>query len=276
VLSSGWETEEGLAWSPRGNEVLFSAAQAGLQRRIYAVDLEGHLRVSYSAPGGVTLEDIAPDGRLLMTRDEQRAGMMAATPGSTRERDLSWLDWSLPVDLSPDGSQVVFDEQGEQGGPTYTVAIRDLQGSAPVPLGEGMAGGFSPDGKWVAATIDYAQLMLLPTGAGTARKIDAGGIQQYVHPVLWMPDGKQLVFPAHEAGREVRCYVQSVDGGKPRAVTPEGVSGCQPSPDGRRIAARDMASSEVRLYSLDGAEPLPVRGLMPGENFSWTPDPKFM
>jgi DNA-binding winged helix-turn-helix (wHTH) protein/Tol biopolymer transport system component len=280
VLSPGWESEEGLAWSPRGNEVMFSATQAGLQRRIYAVDMLGNVRVSYSAPGGVTLEDIAPDGRLLLTRDEQRAGIMASTTGSNsaqgsmRERDLSWLDWSLPVDLSRDGSQVVFDEQG---GPSYTVAVRDLQGSAPVPLGEGMAGGFSPDGKWVAATIDYTQIVLLPTGAGTARKIDAGGIQEYSHPVLWLPDGKQLVFPGREAGHESRCYVQSVDGGKPRALTPEGVTWCRPSPDGKWIAARDIASNEVRLYPLEGSTPpRTVPGMMPGESFTWTSDPNFL
>jgi eukaryotic-like serine/threonine-protein kinase len=276
VLSTGWESEEGLAWSPRGNEVFFSATEAGLQRRIYAVDMLGSLHVSYSAPGGVTLEDIAPDGRLLLTRDEQRAGIMASTPGATRERDLSWLDWSLPIDLSRDGSQVVFDEQGEQGGPTYTVAVRDLQGSPPVPLGEGMAGGFSPDGKWVAATVNYSQLVLLPTGAGTARRMDAGGIQQYLHPVLWMPDGKQLVFPGHEAGHEVRCFVQNIDGGKPRAVTPEGVTSCHPSPDGKWIAARDITSNEGRLYPVDGGAPRAIAGLMPGENFSWTSDPNVM
>ena len=82
TLSTGWESEEGLAWSPRGNEVWFSATQAGLQRRIYAVDLQGNLRLSFRAPGGVTLEDIAPDGRLLLTRDEHRAGIMGSTPGS--------------------------------------------------------------------------------------------------------------------------------------------------------------------------------------------------
>ncbi len=276
VLSTGWESEEGLAWSPRGNEVLFSATEAGLQRQIYAVDLQGHLRLSFSAPGGVTLEDIAPDGRLLLTRDEQRAGIMALTPGASRERDLSWLDWSLPVDLSPDGSQVVFDEQGEQGGPTYTVAVRDLRGSPPVPLGEGMAGGFSPDGKWVAATVNYAQLVLLPTGAGASRRIDAGGIQQYGHPILWLRDGRQLVFPGKLPGHETQCFVQNIDGGKPRPVTPEGVTWCHPSPDGRWIAARDIASSQGRLYPVAGGEPRPIPGLLSGENFAWTSDPNFM
>ncbi len=276
ILSTGWESEEGLAWSPRGNEVWFSATEAGLQRRVYAVDLQGNLRLSFRAPGGVTLEDIAPDGRLLLTRDEQRAGIMALTPGATQERDLSWLDWSLPVDLSADGNEMVFDEQGEQGGPTYTVAVRDLHGSAPVPLGGGMAGGFSPDRKWVAATINYGQLVLLPTGAGTSRRMDPGGIQQYGHPILWLPDGKQLVFSGELTGHETQCFVQNVDAGKPRAVSPEGVTRCLPSPDGKWIAARDMAANQGRLYPLNGGEPRPVPGLLPGENFAWTSDPNFM
>jgi Tol biopolymer transport system component len=276
ILSTGWESEEGLAWSPKGNEVWFSATDVGLQRRIYAVDLAGHLRLTFRAPGGVTLQDIAPDGRLLLTRDEHRAGIMALAPGATRERDLSWLDWSLPTDLSPDGNKVLFDEEGEQAGPSYTVAVRDMQGSPPVPLGEGMAGGFSPDGKWVASTIDYTQIVLLPTGAGTARRLDRGDIQQYGHPVRWLPDGKQIIFPGSQAGHQARCFVQNIDGGKPRPVTPEGVNWCQISPDGKWIAAEHFGGKDYRLYPADGGEPLPIPGMLPGENFAWTADPNFV
>jgi DNA-binding winged helix-turn-helix (wHTH) protein/Tol biopolymer transport system component len=276
ILSTGWESEEGLAWSPKGNEVLFSATESGLQRRVYAVDLQGNLRLSFRALGGVTLEDIAPDGRLLLTRDEQRAGIMGLAPGAMRELDLSWLDWSLPTDLSPDGNQTAFDEQGEEGGPTYTVAVRDLRGSPPVPLGEGMSGGFSPDGKWVAATINYTQIVLLPTGAGASRRIDSGGVQQYGHPVLWMPDGKQLVFSGKLPGHETQCFVQNIDGGKPRAVTPEGVTWCNPSPDGKWISALDIAGKLGRLYPSDGGESRAIQGLLPGENFAWTNDPKYL
>ena len=157
-------------------------------------------------------------------------------PDATRERDLSWLDWSLPVDISRDGNTLLFDEQGEEGGPTYTVAERDMRGSPPVPLGEGMAGDFSPDGKWAITTVAYTQLELLPTGAGTIRRLERDGIQQYRHMIHWMPDGKQVLFSGNEAGHAVRCYVQNIDGGKPRPVTPEGVSMCQVSPDGKLIA----------------------------------------
>jgi eukaryotic-like serine/threonine-protein kinase len=276
VLSAGWECEEGLAWSPSGKEVWFSATHAGLQLQIYAVDLSGHLRLAFRALGGVTLQDISPDGRVLMTRDEHRAGIMGEGRGGTSEQDLSWLDWSLPVDISRDGKMLLFDEQGEQSGPNYMVAMRDMTGSPPVALGEGMAGDFSPDGKWAAASISYTQLVLLPTGAGTVRRIDRGDIQQYGFQIHWMPDGKQLLFTGNQAGRAARCFVQSIDGGSPRAVTPEGIKYCEISPDGRLIAASDTKMGQAQLYPMNGGAPRPIPGLLPEEAVQWTSDPHYL
>ena len=273
VLSTGWESEEGLAWAAKGREVWFSAARAGLERQIYAVDLSGHLRPAFHALGGVTLQDIAPDGRVLMTRDEQRAGIMGEAPGANKEIDLSWLDWSLPVDISRDGETLLFDEQGEQSGPDYTVATRGMDGSPPVALGEGMAGGLSPDGKWAAATLSYSQLVLLPTGAGTARRLERGSIQRYGHPIRWMPNGNELIFSANQAGHAARCFVQSINGGQPHPVTPEGVDSCRVSPDGKFILAAAMDASGAHLYPLAGGAPRPIPGLQAGEGVSWTADP---
>jgi DNA-binding winged helix-turn-helix (wHTH) protein/Tol biopolymer transport system component len=276
ALSAGWESEEGLAWSPDGTEVWFSAAQAGLDRRIFAVDMAGHQRLVYRGPGGITLQDIAADGRVLLTRDDQKTGIMGLARGAKKERDLSWLDWSLPSSLSADGNTLLFDEQGEQSGPNYTVATRDMQGSPPVPLGEGMSGDLSPDGKWAAATVSYSQLVLLPTGAGTLKRIDRADIQQYGHEVHWLPDGKQIVFSANQAGHDGRCFIQNVDGGKPRPVTPEGVSVCKLSPDGKLIAGAGIAAENPQFYPMDGSPPKPIPGLMPRESYSWTSDPRYL
>jgi DNA-binding winged helix-turn-helix (wHTH) protein/Tol biopolymer transport system component len=272
-LSGGWESAEGLAWASGGKEIWFSAARSGLQRRIYAVDLKGDTKLRYSAPGGVTLEDIAPDGRVLLTRDEPRAGFMSKAPADTQEKNLSWLDWSLPSDVSADGKWVLFDEEGEQGGPNYTVAIRDTAGSPPVPLGEGMSGGFSPDGKWAASTVNYNQIVLLPTGAGTAKRVSRQGIEQYGHPVQWLADGKRLMFSGREPGHASRCYVQAIDGGKPRALTPEGYNYCKVSPDGRWVAARDLSDNPAQLFPVDGGEPQEIAGLLAHENLTWSSDP---
>ncbi len=276
VLSSGWESEEGLAWSPDGKEVWFSATRAGLQRQIYAVDLAGHLRLAFRALGGVTVQDISPDGRVLMTRDEQRAGIMGEARGETKERDLSWQDWSLPADISRDGKMLLFDEQGEQTGPNYAVTMRDLTGSPPVALGEGMAGDFSPDGKWAAASVSYTQLVLLPTGAGTVGRIERDDIERYGHEIHWLPNGKQILFSGNQAGHATRCFVQSVDGGRPRPITPEGVSHCRVSPDGKLVAAGNADMSGVKLYAIDGGTPRPIPGLQVGESFAWTSDPNFL
>ncbi len=276
VLSTGWESEEGLAWSKDGTEVWFSATQAGLERRIYAVDLTGRQRLAYQALGGVTLQDIAPDGRVLLTRDENRAGMIGSAPGASKEQDLSWLDWSLPVDLSRDGNMLLFDEQGEQSGPTYTVAMRSMHGAPPIPLGEGMAGDLSPDGKWAASVVSYSQILLLPTGAGTVRRIDKDGIERYGHQIHWLPDSRQIVFPGNLPGHAPRCFIQNIDGGKPRPVTPEGIRICAVSPDGQLVIGKGLKSGLAQFYPMDGGPPRAIPGLLPGDMFAWSSDPHIL
>ena len=87
--------------------------------------------------GNLTLQDISREGRLLVTRDTSRTEMLALAPGETKERDLTWLDWSLPSGISPDGGVVLFSESGEGGGAGYSVYIRKTDGSPAVRLGEG-------------------------------------------------------------------------------------------------------------------------------------------
>jgi hypothetical protein len=57
------------------------------------------------------------------------------------------------------------------------------------------------------------------------------------------PDGKRIVFIGSEPSRGIRYYVQNLDHGPPRAITPENVafSGHDPvtiSPDGRFVAVK--------------------------------------
>jgi eukaryotic-like serine/threonine-protein kinase len=276
VVSAAWGSVEGLASSADGTEIWFSAAEAGTERHIYAVDLSGRQRLIFRSPGGVTLQDIASDGRVLLTRDEQRVGMMALAPGATTEKEVSWRDWSVPTDISGDGNTILFDEQGVESGPTYTVVVRDTRGSPPIPLGPGMAGSLSPDGKWASAIVSNAHLLLLPTGAGTAQQIDQSDIQQYWYGANRMPDAKPIVFSANRPGHAVQCFAQDVDGGKPRALTPEGVKFCKISPDGKLAAGNGLASGGGWLYPIEGGQPRPIPGSQTGESFAWTSDPRWL
>ena len=63
----------------------------------------------------------------------------------------------------------------------------------------------------------------------------------------WFPDGKKLVFVGAEPGHANRSWRQDLDGGKPVAITPEGVTGIRISPDGRTLAAVDTATPDLAL-----------------------------
>ena len=75
-----------------------------------------------------------------------------------------------------------------------------------------------------------------------------------------MPDGKQILFNGSEPGHRSRIYLRGVDGGKPRAVTPEGYTGTLVAPDGKWVVAAGP-DRKTYLYPLSGGEPTVVAGL---------------
>ena len=277
TLSDNWLSEWGLAWSPDGREVWFTATKVGNARALYAVSLSGRERLILRAPGALTLHDVGRDGRVLLTRETWRLGISALPPGMTQERDLSWFDWSLLRDLSADGRTILFDETGEAGGTTYGVYLRKTDGSSAVRLGDGVAMALSPDGKWALAIVrtQPPQLVMLPTGPGEARTLERGHLERY-HWAAWFPDGQRVLIAGNEPGHAVRCYVQELKGGEPKAITPEGVATVMGShslsPDGRWLATVDV-EQKVVLYSVEGGQPRPALGVAAGERPSaWSAD----
>jgi eukaryotic-like serine/threonine-protein kinase len=223
----------------------------------------------------LSLKDISRDGSVLLSRDNQRLGIKYLGAGDTAARDLSWKDWSIAVDITPDGKQILFGEEGDNSGSSYQVGLRSADGSAPVILGSGSAQSLSPDGKWALSVIPPPdnQIILLPTGPGSSKTLERGSIQGYEHLIgKWFPDSRKIVFPAYEPGHGIRCYVQSIEGGKPRAFTPDGMVFCMASRTGEVLAIAE--DSRALLYSSDSSErPDKEIKLFPGERpRQWTPD----
>ncbi len=268
VLSSGWITARGLAWSSDGAEIWFTAASAGGSRALHAVSLAGHRRLVTRVPGALTLHDISRDGRVLLAEEHSRQGIVGRSPGEAEERDLSWHDWSRPVDLTPDGTTLLFDETGEGGGAAYAVYVRKTDDAPAVRLGEGHALALSPDGKWALSTpqAQPAELVLLPTGAGQARRLPTGSFANVLR-AAWLPGGERLVLAANAPGRAARLYVQPVSGGAPRPFTPEGIG---PDwailPDGDAVVATGP-DRRLLVYRVgaEAGEPAPVRGALAGD-----------
>jgi Tol biopolymer transport system component len=257
ATSGFFTTSQGLAWSRDGKEVWFTASHEGSARAIYALNLSGKDRLVLRVPGTLSLQDIARDGRVLLTVDNAQFGTLGLSAGETNERNLSWFDWSIAADLSPDGKSLVFFESGEGVGSNYSIFMRGMDGSPAVRLGSGAFPALSPDGKWVAALDNGspAQLQLLPIGTGQRRQITNDSLEHV--RVNWAPDGKAVVFSASEPNHPMRSYWMSLDDGKARAITPEGVTGTLVSPDGKYLLAIDSQNKRW-LYPLAGGNPEPL------------------
>jgi Tol biopolymer transport system component len=270
TLSDGWGSLWGLAWMPKTNEVCFTATKGGSKRELRAVTLDRVERTILAQTGNLNLEDIARDGRVLLNSATQQMKLNfisgedqgAKHPGMVH--DLSWLDWSLVTDLSRDGKALVFFESGEGAGDHVVDYYRTTDGAPAIKLGLGENPKLSPDGKWVAVVGEkYDEIALLPVGAGESKHLPMPGIN--VNVPSWLND-RELLIVGSEAGHGLRVYSVPLSSGKPRPVSPEGISSntIVITPDGRGFAAMD-ANRRVLIYPLAGGEPVACSGIEPDE-----------
>ena len=274
-LTRSFASTQGLAWSPKGDEIWYTAADGGgSARSLQAVDLEGHQRILYRVPGTLKIQDISRDGRVLLVHELIWAGILAHVPGEQAERDLGWLDWSIDRKLSDDGKFMLFDESGDAPGEQTWIYLRRTDGTPPVLLGEGAYGDLSADGKWVAAapSDSSGQINLLPTGAGESRKLQLAGLK--IYRVMWLPDQQHVVVSASVASKTVRGYVVDLQTAAARAFTPEGVR-LSPavSPDGRFVAGAG-ADGHTYLFPVDGGPARSIEAKANERVLSWASDQK--
>jgi eukaryotic-like serine/threonine-protein kinase len=263
TLSRGWIGLFGLAWSPDGEEIWFTGTHGDAHPALYGVSLSGKERVLLRAPLWIVLGDAFRDGSVLLMSHVQRGGIACLCPGETRERQLGWLDFSWLESLSKDGRTLLFTEQRLGGGHNGAVYLRGTDGSPAVRLGEG-SGKLSPDGKWALSTKDYEQWMLLPTGVGSPRALPRGNVTK-LFMGDWL-DARRIVFSGYVGDRPLRVYLQDVEGGAPKPLTPEGVSISQNAavtPDGKFVLA--VSGKGWFLYPADGEAPRALPGLSFGE-----------
>jgi hypothetical protein len=245
----------GLAWSADGSEVWFAG-----ERTLRAVTLSGRQRVIYASADPVVLHDVAKDGRILLTVNRMGKPMLFRGDKDAGERDLTWLDWSMPTGLSANGRLVVFWESEMGVGGVETVFVRDTGGAPPVKLGEGIDPCLSPDGRFVAAVRrDKDEIVVYPVGPGVTRTVSMTGIQ----PRMACPlaDGKTICVFGSEPSHAMRVWSTDVHGAKPRPVSPEGVRGTYPyvTADGQNAVAR--VGGAAWLYPLAGGQPRLLTGV---------------
>lgn len=267
TLSDGWLTEHGLAWTPSGDAVWFSADKTGAELVVHEASVSARNRAVLAGAGGQRVFDIAPNGKTLLSNNEIRYEIYASINGSPQQH-LSWMDISFQPSLSLDGKHILFSNGSDQGSQYYLVTMRNTEiGSALTNLGEGTAFNFSPDGAWAWVLVLKAppEVRILPTGPGEMRKPESANIETYVS-MGWLPDSRHYIFAGNEPGHGGRVYLQDMMGGKAEPITPEGFSlpddsyNIPISPDGKRFVVFEQSARLWRICAVSGGACVALTG----------------
>lgn len=203
--------------------------------------------------------------------------------------------WSIPLinsvnlvsghQLSPDGSQIAFNWHRDSATDVYTIAA---QGGWPrrVTLERGPTiywwdspPQYSPDGQWLATTIQ-GQVVVIPAGGNGLPKKVTDFTSSAWSPV-WMPDSRGMII-AVERNQAATLLLTDREGSWPRAISQgyEGDDGsAQPSPDGRFVVYvqrpfNDLNRLTICLADLTSGEVRHLVGMAKEKNFApqWSPD----
>lgn len=121
---------------------------------------------------------------------------------------------------------------------------------------------FSPDGRWVAFTAEYAgdeEVYVVPAEGGEPRRLTWHPGDDEVRG--WTPDGRRVLFVSGRGSAPVpydRFHTVPLEGGLPEALAiPRGHAGSY-SPDGRRFAYQPVGLSDVEWRNYRGGQIRPV------------------
>jgi len=277
VISSGWRGIGGLAWSPSGDEIWFSAGHANTDPALFAVSLKGRERLLTQIAGWMVLQDVNRDGSVLLNDVNSRLGILFSSPRGAN-RDLAWLNASYLYSLSENAGEVLFLELSNGEGRNSGIYLRKTDGSPAVRLGYGNRPTLSRDGKWVACLrqdVGGSRVVILPTGPGDSRVLNFGNMRY--GNLEWFPDGHKILFNANEPGRPPRSWIYSLDSNadKPTPITVEGQRATTVSPDGQHVVRVD--GNHLLLSTADGASASPLGDLEIGEIVTrWSPDGRYL
>ena len=254
ILTAGWNPALGLVWSADGTEVWFTGSR-NAPSALRAVSLDGKERLFVDAPDLLRIQDVFRDGRVLALRDHGREGFACRTANDTTDRDLSWFDGSSLEALSADGRTVLFGEIRGGGGPTWGIYLRKTDGPDAVRLADGYPEDLSPDGRWVLKrpTDNTHGWELLPVGVGISRTLPRG-ILAGRFEANFLPNGKAVAFGGAEEGRGNRIYVQDLEGGLPRPISPEGIRTIGLATRDSQFVVGSSGGQHI-LFSVSGGQP---------------------
>ncbi len=187
-------------------------------------------------------------GWLQESPQQVRSYGLAFPPG--QEITNEWLAHSY-FDMALDGSWIVYVGPGEPNGQLW-LKHRDDYATSPISGTEGARGPTaSPDGQWIAFTVDGV-LRKIPTNGGVAFTLSDSANPGIEHRVAWLEDGTILFVDRNNSLRRV-----SAEGGSSevawRRDSTSIVNTVSPLPASRGVlfGKWDIAGGKGEVWALD-------------------------
>jgi hypothetical protein len=256
-----------LAWTPDGKRLRFATNDRS-GTKLSSVSLRSEVRPLYRFPELGEIQDIAPDGTMILSILGWSRRIAVMRPGEGSQRELGWLGSQGLMDLSPDGRMLLaVDLEAQQVDPKALLGATD--GTSPTILSAGVPLALSPDGRTVAMTSrDTRGLFLVPTGAGTTEEVPLpsslvlGGLGQ------WSRDGRRLWITARQNER-AGFQLFPVDVATRKLLEPIAGSDIYISAQSAEIAisadglwiAATGADQVLTVYPVDKGEPIRISSL---------------
>ena len=223
-----------------------------------------------------------------------RIAYVSTSGGRFKEIHVSHLDGSekfqvtnnRTINLSPswtaDGRSILYSSFKDRNQTLYLFELstgKEIKFSP--SAGRYLGGKASPDGQYIAATLEAAgntNLYLLDRSGDVVRRLtEDPGIE--VSP-SWSPDGKQLVFVSDRSGSP-QLYIMDLASGKTRRLTYSGSYNTSPewSPKGDKIAYTGRVGRRFAVFTIgaDGGDPRKLTSeSSDSEDPTWAPDGRFI
>jgi hypothetical protein len=262
VLAARWPRVLGLAWSPDGSEVLFTAGRI-VRNVLVAVSGEGSTRELYTSPGDLRLEDVAPDGTVLATEQLERSEVGYSSAGQKEQATLTWGNWANAVARVTDDGTVLFSESvpvAPEKGPMPTqpvwALLRRTDRNAAQILGTGSPYDLSPDGRSaLVVSLDRRTLTALSVGPGQDRPMQTQGME--VSSARWFRDGRRVLANCRgPSDADYHLYVLPQDGMSATRISEIALTArriLHLSQDDRWAATLDKNETLILLSTRDGS-----------------------
>jgi dipeptidyl aminopeptidase/acylaminoacyl peptidase len=260
TISPEYASLQGLVWSLSGDEVLYAGSITGSRRALFSASTEGKVRVVANVPASLTIHDVAATGQILIGTESTKSGMRGRGSLDAEERELTWLDWPILRDIAADGSMILFDEEGDGGGPEYKVFVRKTDGTPAVQIGEGYGIRLSSSVRWALTrpVASDSQYVIQPIGPGEPRTLEFSGPSRFA----WFPDDRRLLVSTLQPSGASRVFVHELETGKTEPLTPEGFTGVRVSPDGESAFVTN-SQGELFSWPIASGKPQPLPWFQP-------------